>query len=199
VRLGNVVERVSRPVIRKPGESYSAIGLFNRGRGLFHKEEREMQDMGDSSFYRVEEGDLIISGQFAWEGAVSLASREETGCVVSHRYAVLRGNPNVILTEYLLALLLTSHGDFLLNENSRGAAGRNRPLNLNSLLKESVKIPDIRTQERVAQAVYWRNRLLSEMSKQVELLKERRASLVSAAVTGRIDIRYHPQEAAAAV
>lgn len=66
--------------------------------------------MGDSSFFYVEEGDLILSGQFAWEGAVTMATEKETGCVVSHRYPVIRGKS--IATEYLFALFMTNFGDF---------------------------------------------------------------------------------------
>jgi type I restriction enzyme, S subunit len=189
MRFENAAGIISRPVIQKKSELYTPIGLFNRGRGLFHKNPREMDEMGESDFFWIEEGDLVISGQFAWEGAVALAGKEDTGCVVSHRYPVLRGKPGTALTEYLLALLSTKHGDFLLNENSRGAAGRNRPLNITSLLKEKIPVPDLRTQAKIAQAVHWRNNLFKEISKQIELLKERRNALISAAVTGQIDVR----------
>jgi type I restriction enzyme S subunit len=129
IRLKHLVNVMNRTVILKPDEQYTAIGLYNRGRGLFQKEPKEKNDMGDSDFFWVKQGDLIISGQFAWEGSVAIASELENGCVVSHRYPILRGKANILETEYLLALLMTSFGDFLLNESSRGAAGRNRPLN----------------------------------------------------------------------
>lgn len=197
LRLGHAARVVSRPVTQKEGEVYTPIGLFNRGRGLFHKDPRETDDMGDSDFFWIEEGDLIISGQFAWEGAVALAGSEDAGCVVSHRYHVLRGRDGIALTEYLLALLSTKVGDFLLNENSRGAAGRNRPLNINSLLKEKIPVPDLQAQEKVAKAVHRNNRLVRETSGQVRHLQEYRSTLISAAVTGQIDVRnYRPQEAA---
>jgi type I restriction enzyme S subunit len=198
MRLGGAARLIPRPVTQKEGELYTPIGLFNRGRGLFHKRPREMDEMGDSDFFWVEEGDLIISGQFAWEGAVALAGKEDSGCVVSHRYHVLRGISGIAHTEYLLALLSTKHGDFLLNENSRGAAGRNRPLNITSLLKEKIRVPDLQAQEKVAKAVHERDRMFRETSKQVHLLQEYRFALISAAVTGQIDVRTHnPQEAAA--
>lgn len=198
LRLGNAARIVSRPVTQKTGELYTPIGLLNRGRGLFHKEARAKDDMGDSDFFWIDEGDLIISGQFAWEGAIVLAGKNESGCVVSHRYHVLRGRDGTALTEYLLALLSTKHGDFLLNENSRGAAGRNRPLNIRSLLKENIRVPDLKAQESIAQAVHRRNRLVLETSEQIRQLREYRSALISAAVTGQIDVRnYRPQEAAA--
>lgn len=194
VRLSTVVDLVQRPVVQTVGELYFPLGLYNRGRGLFHKESRGIEDMGDSDFYWIENGDLIFSGQFAWEGAVALAYEEEEGCVVSHRYPVLRGKIDLVITEYLFALFTTTHGNFLLNECSIGAAGRNRPLNMNLLLKEKVPIPCLKTQLLIANIVKERRQLLIEISKQREFLIERRSSLISAAVTGLIDIRNFETE-----
>jgi type I restriction enzyme S subunit len=188
-RLGSIVQIISRPVTQREGEEYERIGLYNRGRGLFHREASEKDEMGDSDFFWIQEGDLIISGQFAWEGSVALASKLDTGCVVSHRFPVLRGLEGVSLTEYLFALLLTEHGNFLLNEHSRGAAGRNRPLNISTLLKENIPLPPLRFQQEVANAVHCKKHLLDEIAQQIRLLQERRTALISAAVTGQIDVR----------
>ena len=189
VRIGHAVDVISRPVKQKEDESYTPIGLFNRDRGLFHKEPREMQDMGDSDFFWIKNGDLIISGQFAWEGAVAIAGESEEGLVVSHRYPVLLGKHGVANTEYLYAILTTKHGDFLLNESSRGAAGRNRPLNLAALLKEKIRIPSKEIQEQVRNLVQNEAKVLTECRQQISLLQERRSALISAAVTGKIDVR----------
>lgn len=197
LRLSEASTIMWRPVVQKEDESYTRIGLYNRGRGLFHKDASEMDDMGESDFFWVEEGDLIISGQFAWEGAVALADKKDTGCVVSHRYPVIRGKPGVALTEYLFGLLCTSHGDFLLNENSRGAAGRNRPLNISSLIKEKIPVPDLEVQKAVARVVHARKDLFKGIEKAIALLQERRTALISAAVTGQIDVRQQAERGAA--
>lgn len=189
MRLSWATEEVSRPLHSGASGSFTKIGLFNRGRGLFHKDPSEADEMGDSDFFFVEEGDCIISGQFAWEGAVALADKEDTGCVVSHRYPVIRGKEGVALTEYIYALLCSTHGNFLLNDHSRGAAGRNRPLNIGTLLKEKVAIPDMVTQERVAKAVRKKKEVLKEVKAMKTLLDEYRASLIHEAVTGKIDLR----------
>jgi type I restriction enzyme S subunit len=189
LRLENIVIKMERPVYQKDEEEYIALGLFNRGRGLFHKEPKEKKDMGDSDFFWVESGDLILSGQFAWEGSVALAGESETGTVVSHRYPIIRGKEGLVLTEYIYAFFTTSHGDFLLNENSRGAAGRNKPLNLGSLLKENIKIPPIALQAQIAKLVYKEKEIRKETESQKNLLLEYRSALISAAVTGKIDVR----------
>jgi type I restriction enzyme, S subunit len=197
VRIGDAVEVISRPLKLTSGHVYTALGLFNRGRGLFHKEPTEAADMGESDFFWVRPGDLILSGQFAWEGAVALAGDSEDGCVVSHRYPVVRGRGGILISEYLLAFLMTRHGRFLLNESSRGAAGRNRPLNLSSLLKEKVPLASISEQRTVADAVRARGVQVEAIKRQVDLLKRRFESLAALATTGKIDVRamklYEPQ------
>jgi len=189
VRLGQVVELISRPIESNPSDSYVKLGLYNRGRGIFHKDESDNDDMGDSDFYYIRPSDLIISGQFAWEGAVAMAGESEDGCVVSHRYPVLRGIAGIAETEYILAFLCTEYGDFLLNEHSRGAAGRNRPLNIQSLLKEKIPLPSIQSQQKIVEAIKQRQVLLRVVARLNTILKERRSAIITQAVTGQIDVR----------
>ncbi len=199
MRLGSVAEIVERSVIQKPGELYMPIGLYNRARGLFHKEKRGMDDMGDSDFFWVLEGDLVISGQFAWEGAIGMAQIEDSECVASHRYYIVRGRKSIALTEYLYALLATPFGNFLLGENSRGAAGRNRPLNIRSLLKERIPVPELQIQIGIREEVRRNHQLVKAISKQLQNLEEYRSAVISAATSGQMDTRrYGTLEAAAA-
>ena len=189
IRLQHVCEIISRPVSQQDGEGYTRLGLYNRGRGAFKKEEADNEDMGDSDFFWIDEGDLILSGQFAWEGAVALATTEHSSCVVSHRFPVIQGRNGESLTEYLFALFMTHYGDFILNDCSRGSAGRNRPLNINALLKWKIPIPPIDYQKQIALLVSLRERILVKTERSITLLKERRSSLITAAVTGQIDLR----------
>lgn len=189
LRLKHVVDHVSRPIDRKDEEVYTAVGLYNWARGIFHKDPKGGFDLGDSDFFWLKSDDLILSGQFAWEGAVSLASEEEEGCVVSHRYPVLRGKPDLMNTAYLWAFFTTKHGHFFLDDHSRGAAGRNRPLNINTLSKEVIPVPPLIEQKRVAEHVYFESRFKKVIARSIELLQEYRAALISAVVAGKIDVR----------
>ena len=189
MRLGMVVDQIFRPVDRKMEEIYIALGLYNRGRGLFHKEPKEGSELGDSDFYWIQNGDLILSGQFAWEGSVALAGKNENNCIVSHRYPVLRGKENIINTGYLWAFLTTKIGDFILNENSVGSAGRNRPLNINTLMKEKIPVPSLNEQLKISKIVQVEKKIIDSVSKTIELLNERRTALISAVVSGKIDVR----------
>jgi type I restriction enzyme S subunit len=189
IRLQHVCDVISRPVSQLDGESYTRLGLYNRGRGAFKKTEADNEDMGDSDFFWVEENDLILSGQFAWEGAVAMATKEHANCVVSHRFPVIQGRQGESMTEYLFALFMTHFGDFILNDCSRGSAGRNRPLNLNALLLWKIPVPSIEHQKKIALLIHLRESIRVKTQHSIGLLKERRSALITAAVTGQIDLR----------
>ena len=187
VRFEHAVQRMQRPVVLSQHDELVRLGLFNRGRGIFKKPAADEEGMGDSNFYFVREGDLIVSGQFAWEGAVALATQNEAGCVVSHRYPIYRGK-NGVNTAYLLGLLRSDFGDFILNESSRGSAGRNRPLNAWRLGKEKIPIPSIDLQEAVDHALAFERTLKKKTARSINLLTEARAALINSAVNGQIDV-----------
>src|ERR1019366_9831186 len=77
VRLGVAAELVQRAIDRQRQQVYTPVGLYNRGRGIFHKEPTKGAHLGDSQFYWIEEEDLVLSGQFAWEGSIALASIQD--------------------------------------------------------------------------------------------------------------------------
>nr|WP_165388353.1 restriction endonuclease subunit S [Sphingomonas populi] len=187
VRFEHVTRRIHRPATLSEHTNLVRLGLYNRGRGIFKKPATDEEGMGDSDFFFVKEDDLIISGQFAWEGAVALASSDEEGCVVSHRYPIYRGE-NGVKSAYLTGLLRTNFGDFLLNEASRGSAGRNRPLNTGRLAKEKIPVPGMKLQEAIEQAIKLEKRMKAVTQASIALLQEHRAALVTAAVMGLTDI-----------
>ena len=189
LRVGSAADRVERLIIRQDDQVYTPIGLYNRGRGIFHKPATGGSDLGDSTFFWLAEGDLVLSGQFAWEGAVALAGEEDDGCVASHRYPVLCGKPDLVESAYLLSFFRTGWGQLLLDHHSRGAAGRNRPLNVASLMKERVPVPSLHVQKQIGTLVRREYRLRQALAEQATLLHEYRTRLIADVVTGKLDVR----------
>lgn len=188
-RIGVVAGQTERPINREDDEVYVPIGLYNRGRGIFHKLPTKGAELGDSRFFWIEEGDLVLSGQFAWEGSVALADGNDHGCVASHRYPILRGKADIAESAYLLSFLQTGWGQMLLNHHSRGAAGRNRPLNIRSLMKEKIPLPALAVQSRIANLVRLESLIKKKMTDQTKHLQEYRTRMVTDVVTGQVDVR----------
>jgi type I restriction enzyme S subunit len=188
-RLETIAIQYLRPVARSSAHVYTPLGLYNRGRGLFHKGQSPGSELGESTFFWVEPGDLVISGQFAWEGAIALASTAEQDAIVSHRYYLLRGIEGRSTTPYLLALLRSDFGAMLLDQHSRGAAGRNRPLNLHSLLKERVPVPPYEEQLALDEFIRSIVPIRVHIQSDIFLLREYRTRLIADVVTGKLDVR----------
>lgn len=189
LRLGRVVTLMTKPIAREPQTTYTPIGMFNRGRGIFHKMPTEGKHLGESTFFRINKGDLIFSGQFAWEGAVSVASSEDQGCIASHRYPIAKCLLDIVTPEYLYTFFLSKAGDLILNHHSRGAAGRNRPLNPRSLLKEKIPVPPLHLQQEVTDFFLEEQSVRREIEKEIALIREYRDRLIADVVTGQVDVR----------
>jgi len=187
LRFSYAAKTVSRPVNREPTERYTAIGLYNRGRGIFHKDKTYGEDLGDSTFNWIKSNDLIFSGQFAWEGAVALSVENEDGKIASHRYPIYVATNN-IETAYLFSYFRTHRGKFLMSDCSRGAAGRNKPLNTNRLEKEKIPIPELSIQKRITKLVKHEKSIKEKTLKSIQILENFRKSLITEAVTGQLDI-----------
>ncbi len=184
-RLENILDLIERPLKRVETESYNKIGMYNWGNGIFKYPKEFGIELGDSKFKYIKEGDLLISGQFAWEGSVSIVEKEYNNCIASHRFHVLNGHNGVILNEYLWAYFISQEGHWLLNVNSFGSGGRNRPLNIRRLLKEKIPIPDMDTQVEIKNLVLQYNKYKKQSEKRLNLLNEYRESLISEVTMGK--------------
>lgn len=196
LRLSLVSPLIERPIERHEDSTYAPVGLYNRGRGLFHKPKTLGKDLGDSTFYEIKEGDVILSGQFAWEGSVALANKADENCVASHRYPILKCNRKYIIPEFLFSFFTISEGHFFLETNSVGAAGRNRPLNPRKLIKEKIPIPSLEEQKTLIEVIRKELSLKTLIEKEIVLVEEYKTALIAEAVTGKIDVRDFqiPQE-----
>jgi Type I restriction modification DNA specificity domain len=188
VRLNTVVQRVQRAIGKTSDTTFVPLGLYNRGRGFFKKLETDEEELGDSFFFWVQKGDIVFSGQFAWEGAIGFVTEEEDGCVVSHRYPVYRAIAGVE-SAYLYAFFRTAHGAFTMDNCSRGAAGRNKPLNTWTIEREQILIPSEQTQKAIARLVTLEAIVRKLTREYVGKALELKSALVTAAVTGQIDVQ----------
>ncbi len=191
-RLAWVIREVRRPVDIQPATQYAEIGVRSHGRGTFHKEPVFGWELGEKKVYWVEPGDLVFNIVFAWERAVAVVQEADRGRIASHRFPTYRAVNEAADVRFLRYLFMSDYGRFLLDQNSPGAAGRNRTLDRSSLLKEEVLLPPVEEQRRIAIALDNALRVLDRTSEAVEQqlarLREYRQALITAAVTGQLDV-----------
>lgn len=172
---------------------YQKAGMYNRARGIFLRNPIKGSDMGDSKFQRIHRNRLMISGQFAWEDAVFVTSKKEEKGLASHRYYLLKSRNKKFPVEYLFGYFISQKGFTDLQLCSHGSAGRNRPLNINELLR--VEIPIVHDTVAIAKfcrliQAYMKMRPI--VLREAVLLDELQNRIISDVVTGKIDVRNIP-------
>src|SRR5262249_49321928 len=105
IRVGEVMDKVSEPVIPAPDAMFGQIGVRSHGRGIFHKAAVTGESLGTKRVFRVVPGCLTLNIIFAWERALALTTEREAGMIASHRFPMFRPDPSRLLGEYVLLFL----------------------------------------------------------------------------------------------
>jgi type I restriction enzyme S subunit len=152
--------------------------------------ERKVTRSEDRTKYKkVEPGDLVYNMMRAWQGGFGTVS--VTG-IVSPAYVVARPNATV-RTQFVELLLRSPQAVEEVRRHSRGVTDFRLRLYWDEFKQIRVALPSLREQEAilatVAAEVSRSEALVTQAERAIALLRERRAALISAAVTGKIDVR----------
>lgn len=150
----------------------------------------------DLSNYKVcRQGDLVINRMRAFQGALGLAPEDG---IVSPDYAVLRAVPPVD-SEWLAGVMKTDRFVREMASRIRGigsaelGSARTPRINVRDMCEILLDVPDGGKQAREVQAmrrlIGQIDTLIVETETFIELARERRAALITAVVTGQIDVR----------
>lgn len=146
-------DKVLLPVSReveKPDSSYTGLGLRSHGRGTFRKPEQNPEKNAMDRLYIVHRDDLVVNITFAWEGAIAIASQDDHGCYVSHRFPTYEFRRDVSSPEFFRYVITNKKLVYQLGVISPGGAGRNRVLNKNDFLRLSTLLPKAAEQQKIA-------------------------------------------------
>lgn len=173
----------------EPEQKYQKTGMYNRGRGIFMRDAINGSEIGDSKFQRIRRDCILISGQFAWEGAAYITEEKDVSAIASHRYYVLQPSRSDVPIEYIWTYLMSEHGLMEMNRCSHGAAGRNKPLNIRELLNIDIPLPAQGSNlNGLKNAVRVLMKLNSCLAKRQIILSELKNRIISDVVTGQVNI-----------
>lgn len=190
-RLGTIFSEIA-----EPGDGDLPIFSVSIHHGVSDKElddddlDRKVSRSEDRSKYkRVQPLDLVYNMMRAWQGG--FGSVQAVG-MVSPAYVVARPK-TALSTIYIEALLRTSKAVEEMRRRSRGITDFRLRLYWDEFKDMSVALPPLEEQNDIVRAVTAADArtkaLMSESSVLISLLQERRSALISAAVTGKIDVR----------
>ncbi|MBU2934541.1 MULTISPECIES: restriction endonuclease subunit S [Pacificibacter] len=138
---------------------------------------------------KPEIGDILITKDGTL-GRVALVRDEEEICI-SQSIALLRVDPDEIFPEYLESLLSAEIYQKKMIFDAGGTTIKH--IYISILARMNLTIPPYEEQKMICDTVKLRSRYFDQIDNKAQsaitLLKERRTALISAAVTGKIDLR----------
>lgn len=151
-------------------------------------------------YWRVKRGDLIVNKLLAWMGACGYSDYDG---VTSPAYDILRP-VKPINTKFYHYLFRSKIAQTEFKRWSRGIMEMRLRLYFDELGRIVTPIPPEEEQNRIVESIEAMElkfeKLSSKTSEAIALLQERRTALISAAVTGKIDVRDQvPQDVEEAV
>lgn len=169
-QLSDVLHNEPRPV-SKPNNPYWRLGIRSWAKGTFraYVDDPTAVDMGE--LYVVRENDLVVNITFAWEHAIAVASKEDDGLLVSHRfptYVFDRGN----VPAYYKAVVSQQYFKDMLDHISPGGAGRNRVLNRKDFLALPCYVPPVAEQQKIAEILATCDRMIELKQSKIDELKK---------------------------
>lgn len=183
----------------RAGELAAALPLLSVSISWGVRRRDEVSDearVEDLSNYKLcSKGDLVINRMRAFQGALGLAPEDG---VVSPDYAVLQIGPGVD-AGWLVAAMKTSAFVAEMAQRVKGigsahlGTARTPRINMSDLGDIRLDVPRlaVQVQERaeVERQVARIDSLVGEAERFIELAAERRSALITAAVTGQVDVR----------
>ncbi|QIQ22176.1 restriction endonuclease subunit S [Zophobihabitans entericus] len=165
---------------------YTAVGVAPR---------KDLEPKGNKAsstdgYWIVKRGDIIVNKLLAWMGAVGYSNYDG---VTSPAYDILRkiNDINPKFYHYLFRLDFTQQ-EF--KRWSRGIMEMRLRLYFEELGRIMMPIPPKSEQDIIVEKIEKLENQYSQLeniaTRQIELLQERRTALISAAVTGKIDVRH---------
>ena len=156
--------------VPKPTEPYWRLGVRSWAKGTFHSFVDDPTTVDMEELFEVKENDLVVNITFAWEHAIAVASKEDEGLLVSHRfptYVFDHGN----VPAYFKAVVSQKHFKDMLDTISPGGAGRNRVLDRKDFLRLPCYIPPVSEQLKIAEILLSCDRVIETEQKLIEELQ----------------------------
>ena len=188
VRLSRIATKLNRPLV--PGAGI--VTAFRDGQVTLRTERRTEgfteSNTGDG-YQGVREGDIVFHGLDGFAGAVGVAERDGICSPVYHVFSAVAGVDTAFLADALRGMAVSGQLEVLAG-NVRQRAVDFRSWSTFGELPIALP-PELGQRDRHERII--RNAkvdvLISEAKGLIDLLKERRSALISAAVTGKIDVR----------
>ena len=147
-KLGEITERY-KELVATPQDGYTRMGVRSHAKGTFLAEVEPGQQIEERELSKVRANNLVVNIVFAWEHAVAITTEKDAKALVSHRFPQFSFHDDMEPDFFRYATLDPDFKNHLWLASPSGA-GRNKTLNIKTMLEYKFDIPLRSEQARIA-------------------------------------------------
>ncbi|RGL43026.1 restriction endonuclease subunit S [Collinsella sp. TF06-6AC] len=136
-------------MVPTPKDGYVRMGVRSHAKGTFLTMVKPGAEIEEKELSRVKAHCLVVNIVFAWEQAIAITSTEDEKALVSHRFPQFLFHDDMHPDYFRYAILNDSFERHLWLASPSGA-GRNKTLNVGTMLEYSFTLPNKKEQEAIA-------------------------------------------------
>ncbi len=164
LKIGDFLKRIKRPLGIDGDVEYKLVTIRLHHKGVLLRGKKMGSEI-KSKMFEVREGDFILSGIDARNGAFGIVSKELNGAIVTNDFWYFEIDEKLIDKRFFLELTETNWFDEICNKGSDGTTQRIR-LQRERFFNQIIKVPSLTKQIEI------RNKLLSIKEKRENLIME---------------------------
>ena len=170
------------------------VGCVNGGQFRVEESKALPGSLEPRSELAVRKGDVLVSRANTRElvGSCAVVPRDFPQIMLCDKLCRLIVEPRKVLPDFLAALIAV-HGRRMVEIEAKGASSSMVNIAQSVIMDLPVAVPQVTEQgvilTHLQSVVIKLDRVVTRTDRSIELLKERRSALITAAVTGQIDLR----------
>lgn len=190
VRMGDVLERVFRPIDWHADLPLNLVSLRRHCGGLFRRPDVKGSEYKTQDLHEIRAGDFLISKRQVVHGAWGYVTPEFEGGHVSKEYAILDNRaPDKLHMPFFAWLAQTRRLIRLARVSSTGVHIEKLIFDPVVFLRESIRIPaDLAEQQRIATILDTADQELTLLRTQRNALDQQKRGLMQRLLTGKIRV-----------
>ena len=153
------------------------MGVRSHAKGTFLAEVEPGQQIEERELSKVRANNLVVNIVFAWEHAVAITTEKDAKALVSHRFPQFSFHDDMEPDFFRYATLDPDFKNHLWLASPSGA-GRNKTLNIKTMLEYKFDIPLRSEQARIAVFFQHLDSLITLHQRKLELLRNTKKSLL---------------------
>lgn len=193
--IGDFLKRIKRSIDLNRNQDYKLVTIKMNHKGVVLRELKKGSEI-KSKMNLVKEGDFILSGIDARNGAFGIIPKELDNAIVTNDFWYFEIDEDIILKELFLELTSTTWFDEICKRGSDGTTQRIR-LQKDKFFNQEVLLPKTNEQKDLLKKIKGfkekRHSLNTEISNSFKYINELKQSILQDAIQGKLTTEWRKQ------